>query len=129
MGEATNEIDIERPADDVWKVVADFGGLAGWMPGIDDCRVDGDDRYLSTMGMELVETLRRRDDDTRTLVYGITKSPMGIEHHEATITVTPTGDSSSHVTYSVDVTPDSLADVMSRAYAGALLALKSKLEG
>ena len=27
MGTATNEIDIDRPADDVWKVVRDFGGL------------------------------------------------------------------------------------------------------
>jgi carbon monoxide dehydrogenase subunit G len=128
MGSATNEIDINRPADDVWKVVRDFGGLAEWMPGIESCRVEGDDRILETMGMELVETLRRCDDDARTLVYGITKSPMGIEHHEATIAVTPTGDSTSHVTYSVDVTPDSMTEVMSGAYAGALTTLKSRLE-
>ena len=41
MGTATNEIDIDRPADDVWKVVRDFGGLAEWMPGIEKCRVEG----------------------------------------------------------------------------------------
>jgi len=50
MGSATNEIDIDRPADDVWKVVRDFGGLAAWMPGIDSCRVEGDDRILEMMG-------------------------------------------------------------------------------
>ena len=129
MGSATNEIDIDRPADDVWNVVRDYGGLAGWMPGIDTCRQDGDDRIIEMMGMELVESLRRCDDDARTLVYGITKSPMPIEHHEATITVTPTGDSSSHVTYAVDVSPDSMTDIMANAYAGALPSLKSKLEG
>jgi carbon monoxide dehydrogenase subunit G len=128
MGSATNEIDIDRPADDVWAVVGDFGGLAEWMPGIDSCRVDGDDRVLQMMGMELVESLRRRDAETRTLAYGITKSPMGIEHHEATITVTPTGDASSHVTYSLEVRPDSMTEVMSGAYASALTALKAKLE-
>ena len=92
MGTATNEIDIDRPADDVWKLVRDFGGLAGWMPGIDSCRVEGNDRILEMMGMELTETLVRCDDDARTLVYSIAKSPMPVEHHEATITVTPTGD-------------------------------------
>ena len=110
-------------------MVRDFGGLAAWMPGIEACRVEGDDRLIQTMGMELVETLRRCDDDARTLVYGITKGPLPVEHHEATITVTPTGDSSAHVTYAVDVTPDSLTDVMANAYAGALQSLKAKVEG
>src|SRR5438552_2126305 len=99
MGSATNEIDIDRPADDVWKVVRDFGGLAAWMPGIDSCRVEGDDRILEMMGMELTERLLRLDDDARTLAYGITNSPMPIEHHEATIRVTAVDDRTSHVTY------------------------------
>ena len=128
MSSATNEIDIERPADDLWKVVRNFGGLAEWMPGIDSCRVEGDDRILEMMGMELTETLLRLDDDARTLAYGITKSPMPIEHHEATIVVTQVDDRSSHVTYTVDVAPDSMTDVMSNAYAGALQSLKSRLE-
>src|SRR4051812_47691261 len=76
MGSATNEIDIERPADEVWNVVRDFGGIGAWMPGIDSCRVEGEDRVLEMMGMELTEKLLRSDDDTRTLAYGIAKSPM-----------------------------------------------------
>ena len=129
MGSATNEIDIDRPAEEVWKLVRDFGGLAAWMPGIDSCRVEGDDRILEMMGMELTEKLIRLDDDARTLVYGIAKSPMPIEHHEATIAVTPVDDQSSHVTYSVEVSPDSMTDAMSGAYASALKALKSRVEG
>lgn len=129
MGSATNEIDIDRPAEEVWKLVRDFGGLAAWMPGIDSCRVEGDDRILEMMGMELTEKLIRLDDDARTLVYGIAKSPMPIEHHEATIAVKPVDDQSSHVTYSVEVSPDSMTDAMSGAYASALKALKSRVEG
>ena len=128
MGSATNEIDIARPADDVWAMVRDFGGLAAWMPGIDSCRVEGDDRVLEMMGMELTETLLRLDEDDRTLVYGITKSLMPIEHHEATITVTTVNERSSHVTYTVDVAPDSMTEVMSGAYASALQALKARVE-
>src|SRR5947208_15381022 len=115
MASATNETDIQRPADDVWKVVRDFGGLAAWMPGIDSCRVEGDDRILEMMGMELTESLVRLDDDARTLVYGIAKSPMPIEHHEATIAVTSTGDASSRVSYGVEVRPDSMVEAMSSA--------------
>jgi carbon monoxide dehydrogenase subunit G len=128
MGEATNEIDIDRPADDVWQVVKDFGGVASWMPGIDSCRADGNDRILEMMGMELTETMVRCDDDARTLVYTIAKSPMPLEHHEASIAVSPTGDASSHVTYTVEVRPDSMVEPMSGAYAAALRALKSRVE-
>ena len=128
MGSATNEIDIDRPADDVWAVVKDFGGIGAWMPGIDSCRAEGDDRFLEMMGMELTENMVRCDDSARTLVYAITKSPMPIEHHEASITVTATGDATSHVTYGVDVRPDSMVEVMSGAYAGALQALKKHVE-
>jgi hypothetical protein len=129
MGSATNEIDIAKPAAEVWEVVRDFGGLAAWMPGVDSCRVDGKDRILEMMGMELTETLLRLDEGQRVLVYGIAKSPMPIEHHEATIAVTPIDEQSSHVTYTVDVVPDSMTEVMSGAYAGALQALKARVEG
>lgn len=128
MGSATREIDIDRPADEVWKVVRDFGGLAAWMPGIDSCRVDGDERIIEMLGMEVTEKLVRLDEDSRTLVYGIAKSPMPIEHHEATIAVSAVDDATSHVTYTVDVVPDSMTEVMSNAYAGALQALKSRVE-
>jgi hypothetical protein len=121
MASATTEIDIERTAEDVWQVVADFGGLGAWMPGVDSCRVE-------MLGMELTETLVRLDESERTLVYGIAKSPMPIEHHEATIVVTPRDDRSSHVTYTVDVTPASMTEMMSKAYAGALQSLKAALE-
>lgn len=128
MGNATNEIDINRSADEVWATVRDFGGLAAWMPGVDSCRLEGDDRIIEMMGMELTEKLLRRDEDTRTLTYGISKSPMPIERHEATIAVTPVDEQSAHVTYTVDVVPDSMTDAMSNAYAGALQALKTRLE-
>jgi len=128
MGNATNEIDINRPADEVWATVRDFGGLANWMPGVDSCRVEGDDRIIEMMGMEVTEKLLKLDEDTRTLAYGIAKSPMPLEHHEATIVVTPTGDGSSLVTYTVDVAPDTMVEPMSGAYAGALKALKSRVE-
>ena len=126
MGEGRAEITIDRPADDVWEVVGNFGDLS-WMPGIDSCELDGDDRVLGMFGMRVVEHLYARDDEERSLTYGIVDGDMKPEVHEATITVTPQGDA-SHVTWDV-TTDDAMVEVMKGAYQGALDGLKSQLEG
>jgi carbon monoxide dehydrogenase subunit G len=127
MGKGTAEIDINGSADDVWAVVGDFGGIATWMPGMESCRVEGEDRILETMGMTITEHLVAKDDAARALTYSIVGG-VPIESHEAVITVTPTGDT-SHVTWAVDATPDEMADLMTGVYQGALDELKKRIEG
>ena len=129
MGNAVSEVSIARPADEVWAVAGQFGDLHTWMPGIESCELDGDDRKLAMMGMTIVETLRKRDDATRTLSYSITGGDVTVDSHLATITVHSDGDAASRVTWEVDVQPDSMTDLMSGTYASALQALKTKLEG
>ncbi len=126
MGHAEANIAIDRPADDVWALIRDFGGI-GWMPGVDDVKVSGDTRTLSMLGMEIVEELRSNDDATRRQVYGIVGGGLPVEHHEGTITVTPQGGGCT-VTWAVDVQPDSLTDIMHKSYQGALGALRDKLQ-
>jgi carbon monoxide dehydrogenase subunit G len=122
VGKARAEIDIDRPADAVWAVVGDFGGIGGWMPGIESCQVDGEDRVLKMMGMEVIERLESRDDDDRVLVYGIAGG-VPVANHKATISVVPVGDG-SHVTWDVEVEPDEMTDVMHQVYQQSLQALK-----
>ena len=125
VGSARAEIDIDRPADAVWAVVGDFGGIAGWMPGVESCRTDGDDRIIAMMGMEITERLERRYDDDRVLVYGIVGGvPVG--NHKATITVTPAG-SGTRVTWDVEVEPDEMTDMMHQVYQQSLDALRQHL--
>ena len=126
MGEARAEITIDRPADDVWAVIGNFGDLM-WMPGIESCELDGDDRILGMFGMRIVERQLARDDEDRTLTYGIVDGDMKPEVHRATITVMPAG-SGSFVTWDVE-TDDAMVEVMQGAYTGALGALKEQLEG
>jgi hypothetical protein len=125
MGEARAEITIDRPADDVWDVVGNFGDLL-WMPGIESCELDGDDRILGMFGMRIVERQFARDAEERTLTYGIVDGDMKPEVHRATITVMPAG-SGSFVTWDVE-TDDNMVEVMQGAYTGALGALKEQLE-
>jgi carbon monoxide dehydrogenase subunit G len=128
VAKGISEIDIARSADDVWTLAGDFGGLAGWMPGIESCTVEGDIRTIDMSGMQIGERLVRRDDATRVLVYSIASGPAPVDKHEAIITVTPAGDG-SHVTWAVEVEPESMLPLFEQIYQQSLDAMKAKLEG
>lgn len=126
MGSGQANVDIDRPAGDVWTVVGDFGGIAGWMPGIDSCRVEGENRIVETMGLTVTERLVAKDDEARALTYSIVDgAPM--ERHEAVVRVTPTG-STCHVDWTVDAAPDEMSALLVTVYQGALDALKAHVE-
>jgi carbon monoxide dehydrogenase subunit G len=127
VAKGISETDIARSADDVWAVAGDFGGLAGWMPGIEKCTVAGDVRTVEMSGMAIGERLVRRDDVERVLVYSIASGPAPVDHHEATITVTPVGDG-AHVTWAVDVEPATMLDLFTGIYQQSLDALKAHVE-
>jgi carbon monoxide dehydrogenase subunit G len=127
MGKARAEIDIGIPADEVWAVAGDFGCIGDWMPGVESCHMDGDDRVLKMMGMEIIERLERRDDEARELVYAIVGG-VPVINHKATITVMAQGGQ-SHVTWDVEVEPDEMTDMMHQVYQQSLQALKDHLSG
>jgi len=126
MATGQASIDIDRPADEVWAVVGDFGGIAGWMPGIDACRVEGDRRILDTLGMTITEELVKKDDSARALTYSIIEGAP-VDRHRAVVTVTPRGEGSS-VTWDVDAEPDAMAELMTTVYQSSLDALKAHTE-
>ena len=126
MGSGQAAIDIDASADRVWAAAGDFGGIGTWMPGIDSCRVEGEDRILETMGMTITERLVAKDDAGRSLTYSIAGGAP-VESHEAVITVSPSGNS-CRVTWDVDATPDEMAEVMVTIYQQALEALKAHVE-
>ncbi|MBV8160444.1 MAG: SRPBCC family protein [Acidimicrobiia bacterium] len=126
MGQGQTEINIARKPDEVWAVVGDFGGLGAWLPGIESCRVEGDDRHLAMTGMEITERLVDKDDEARRLTYRIV-SGVPVERHEATIAVAPDGDGST-VTWVVEV-DDAMTDMFVQIYQQGLGSLRSHLEG
>jgi mxaD protein len=127
MAERTAEIDVNGPPADVWALIGDFGGIGGWMPGMESCRVEGENRILETMGMTITEKLLARDDATMAITYAIVDG-VPIESHQATITVTAAG-AGSHVTWVVDAAPDDMADLMQGVYQASLEAVKANVEG
>ena len=128
MAEGRAEISIDRSPDDVWKVVRQFGTLDEWMPGVETCTLDGDVRTIGMMGIEIKEQLRDLDDAARRISYSVVESPMGnLESHLATIGVDPE-DGGTHLTWSVEVSPDELLALFLPVYEGSVVELKKKLE-
>ena len=128
MAQGKAEVSINRSPDEVWKVIREFGTLDEWMPGIDKCTLNGDVRTIEMMGISVKEQLRSSDDAARTVSYSVIESPMGnLESHTATITVEAEG-TGSHLTWSVDVTPDELLGLFVPIYEGSCTALKDKFE-
>jgi hypothetical protein len=128
MAEGSTQISVAKTPDEVWKLVGDFGGLAGWMPGIEACELEGDVRHIKTMGLDIDEKLNELDDTNRVVRYSIVKSPMPLEFHEATITVAPEGDGTS-VTWKVEVRPDEMLGAFLPIYEGSLGAVKTHFDG
>lgn len=127
MAELEQEITIARPPGDVWKTVGEFGGLEQWLPGVEACTVDGDKRTISMMGLDVVEQLRCRNDDARSLSYSVIDVPVPIESHLATLTV-HAADEGSRVTWHVAVVPDEMLSIFTDVYKQGLQALKAHCE-
>lgn len=41
MLEAQAEYEFDAPAEKIWALTGNFGGLQAWLPGVVDCRVEG----------------------------------------------------------------------------------------
>ena len=129
MADGKAEISINCSPDDAWKLVRQFGNLDEWMPGVETCTLDGDVRTIGMMGIEIKEQLRKLDDDNRRISYSVVESPMSnLESHLATIAIDPEG-SGTHLTYSVEVSPDELLGLFLPVYEGSVVEIKKKLEG
>jgi carbon monoxide dehydrogenase subunit G len=117
--------EVPVSADQAWALVGDFQGIGQWFPGIDSVRSEGDDRVLSMFGMEIRERLLERDDTARAITYAIVDG-VPVEHHQATVSVTPT-DGGSTITWAFEAEPDSMVGLLADSYKAALAALKEKL--
>jgi carbon monoxide dehydrogenase subunit G len=112
------EIVVEAPPDEVWAKVGDFAGVGEIFAGIENLRIEGDDRVFEMFGLQLRERLVRRDDAERSITYSLVEG-VPIEHHEATISVRPEG-AGSRIVWAYDVEPDEMAPLFGDTYRSVL---------
>jgi carbon monoxide dehydrogenase subunit G len=125
-------------AADVWQKLSDFGGLAGWMPGVKTCEMKGEGigavRTLMMGPMKVVEKLESFDVDSRSLSYSLIEGPMPLQNFLATIKVTETSPSGCRVDWSAafdlpeGVSEKQIAPGLEGGYGGGLKALKSLVD-
>jgi hypothetical protein len=139
---------IEKPADEVWKVIGDFADLA-WNPRVATCEVAGNVRTTTMVGqpdIEIDEREVRRDDAARTYSYDLPAFrgntvivlPGGKSfdmnaisgHLLATITVEPDGPSGCAVFYDLEMDEghDATAPATLANYQTCIDRLKQRLE-
>jgi len=123
---------IQRPADDVWAVVARPERISEWFPGMTAATVADDVRTITlASGIPLFEQIVTVDHRLRRFQYKVT-GPMPIRFHLGTMDVIddgpPDGGSSCLVVYSTEIEPDPLAFVFDGAIAEALANLAHLLD-
>jgi carbon monoxide dehydrogenase subunit G len=131
--------DYAASAADLWQKLADFGGLAGWMPGVKSCEVKGEGigavRTLVMGPMKVVERLESLDTEGRSLSYSLLEGPMPLENFLATIQVAETSPSSCRVDWSATfdlpegVSEGQVAPAREGGYRGGLKTLKQLVDG
>ncbi len=127
---ATIRIDqrLDASPDEVWKVIADYGNIADWFPGIDESSAEGMTRRCKFGDIDIEEEIVTCDDDLRRLQYRITGGPMAPEFHLATVDIHDV-DGKTLLVYSCDVEPDEAKDILEPALQGGVDALKQRFGG
>ncbi|MFL6238052.1 MAG: SRPBCC family protein [Actinomycetes bacterium] len=128
MATIREHIRIDRPADEVWKVVSDAGNMA-WFPAAESASLAGTTRTVTfSGGITVEEEIVISDDDLRRFQYRIVGGAMPVESHLGTVDVIEDG-AGSLVIYSTDVEPGGLAKPMRSSLRAAVQGLKTHLEG
>jgi hypothetical protein len=76
MGKVAVDAEYQTSADRVWKILADFGGIGSWAPGVESCDLEGEGigsvRSIAMPGgIVMKERLDSLDEAGRSLSYAI----------------------------------------------------------
>ncbi len=127
MAEFCESIDIAAAPDEVWAVAGDVQNISGWLPFIEESRMEGDYRKCQSKAGPLHELILAHDDEARHYEYTILDAPMDIEFIHAKVSVTPL-NGGSHVEWSTMVVPDELAGAFAPIYREGLENMKAQIE-
>lgn len=125
---------VPAPPKDVWAVVGDVAGAAGWIPALESSRLEGDLRHaeFADGGGLARERIVNHDPAERTYTYEYLDGPLALEVYSSTILVRadPEGDGSI-VDWTAEFAADpatepDLATAIDGIYAGALAELRSR---
>ncbi|HTO00160.1 MAG TPA: SRPBCC family protein, partial [Microthrixaceae bacterium] len=126
MATTRRELLIDRPADEVWKIVGDPGSIHTWFPGIVSSKYTPSDtpdvpstRQVNlASGLSLVEEILTNDPILRRFQYRITGGAFKV--HLGTVDVIEIDDDHCLAIYGTDAVPAVMALVLGGASGEAL---------
>lgn len=92
---------LDAPIASVWPLVRDFGSIGKWLPGVQDCQIEGDDpgdrvgaiRCLEMGDVGLIrEQLLALSDTDHAVTFSIIESALPIWNYRSTIRLFPVTD-------------------------------------
>jgi uncharacterized protein YndB with AHSA1/START domain len=135
MANVEQTIQIDAPAEKVWRLAGDPGRIADWMPALSTSTVVGDRRSCGlAQGGQIEERILEHSDDERRYRYEIREGPMPLRTYVSSLSVDGQ-DGSTQVRWVADFEPedpaqeDEVAQTFQQLYAQGLQALKAKVEG
>jgi len=91
------------PAEKLWALVADFGGIDKIMDGIEECAVEGEGvgatRSIPMGEGCVVEALDVLDPEKKILTYSIVSGPMPFKNYSSTMVVVADGEDACTLTW------------------------------
>ena len=136
---------VDAPAEEVWAVIRDFGGLSGWHPGVAESTIEeglpadrvGCIRHLRLGdGAVIRERLLHLSDPERSYSYNFETTPFAVQNYHATLRVTPVTDSGRSFVewWTTFDCPPERSEEWVKTFAGAVFkggldALKKRFEG
>jgi uncharacterized membrane protein len=133
-------VTINRPADEVWRFLADENNLTKWQQNLHSHRTEENRQHqVRKFGGHRVETHQEAQHDHQGRVrsyQGQLNTNVGVQEYEGQHAVTPAGDSASTVTSRVVWHADQLSaegeqameDMAAHAIEANLMHLKHQLE-
>jgi hypothetical protein len=92
------------------------------VPTVEEISLEGDVRSFSMEGMgELKEKILKIDHDNKIFQYSAIKTPAPIEHHLATIQISPLDNDSCEFSWTTEIEPEIFAEGI---HQGMLISLK-----
>lgn len=139
MTTVTVSENINASAGKVWAALSDFGGIKAGGP-ITSVETEGAGvgmvRTLVLGDGKVVERLDRFDTAARVFAYSIVNddSPLPVAKYSATVTITDTGDGSSHVDWTGTFEPKGASEaeasqVVEGIYRGGIARARKATEG
>tara|TARA_B100000287_G_scaffold125684_1_gene117840 strand:- start:720 stop:1103 length:384 start_codon:yes stop_codon:yes gene_type:complete len=104
------DVKFHCSADKLWNILSDIG-RCDWVPSIEKITIEGNCRHFEMAGIgQVTEKILKKDNTSMSLQYSAIQTPAPIEHHLATMKISPLNEHECMLNWTTEISPDIFAD-------------------